>query len=285
MKRLFLVAVFFFSIQNHGFCASDFRGKIINTTGPVPKRVVCLMPNIAEIVEQLGKAETLVGITEYTRLKHAPTRPPKTLGPYNQLSAEVIATLKPDLILANVDGNDRALVLQLEKLNLNVTTIDTSSLASIVKSFELIALVLKAPNAPALKKFKNTLSRFSKVTHAHPQKVFLQVGWDPIVSISKSTFIHELVELAGGTNIFATSKIKYPRPNAEEVISANPDVILICNLSKDGIEAERSLMFWKQFKKMSAVRNDRIFIISGDLLTKPTLTLGVGLEKLQETIL
>ena len=259
----------------------DFRDRDVNTTTR-PQRIAALIPNIAEIIIELGAGSRLVAAPEYTRLTPALQKQVKTLGPYNRISPEVVHASRPDLVIASMDGNDAAQVKQLERLGLRVMTVNTLSLADIVKSVKLIGAVLGDVDNAKIKKLEQAFQPATS-TKSTP-RVFLQIGWDPLVTISKNTFIHELLRLAGGMNTFAESAMKYPRPNAEEIIARNPDIIIICRLTDDGAEAERARKFWMRFENLAAVRSGKIYVVPGDLLTKPGFQLIDGLKELRKIL-
>lgn len=269
------------TVQRAHAALKDFRERDVNTSVR-PQRIAALMPNIAETIIELGAGSRLVAAPEYTRLSPELKKTVKILGPYNRISTEVVHAARPDLVIASMDGNDAAQVSQLERLGLRVITVNTLSLADIVRTTKLIGAVLGDADLTKIKKLELALAPTSAKKNA--PTVFLQVGWEPLVTISKTTFIHQLLNLAGGTNVFAQASMTYPRPNPEEVIARNPDVIIICRLTDDGAEAERARKFWMRFKNLAAVKSGKVFVVSGDLLTKPGFSLLEGLKELRKIL-
>lgn len=269
--------------ESKAIALKDYRGKIVNTALH-PKRVVTLMPNLAELVVDLNAGDRLLAAPEYSRLPESLRTQVKNLGPYNHISTEVIYAAKPDLVLASMDGNMPAQVNRLEKLGLNVITVNTQSLADITRSMNLVAAALGVKDKSKIERFQKALLAEPARANDKPPRVFLQVGWEPLVTISKKTFVAELLQAAGGANVFADSAIKYPRPNPEEVVARDPDVIIICQLTDDGNEARKALAYWKKFERLKAVKDARIHIVSGDLVTKPGFTLLQGLEELKKIL-
>lgn len=260
----------------------DFRGKSI-ISGLNPKRVVALLPSLAEIAVDLGEGARLVGVPEYTKLPPSIRKNVKTVGPYNQISPEAVYSLHPDLVLASLDGSDAGVVKTLEKLGIRVTTVNTQSLVDIVRSMKIVAAALGQRSNKKISDFENEIN-INEIKPSAMKRIFVQIGWDPLVTVSGSTFIDDLVKVAGGINIFDKSSIKYPRPNPEEVISKNPDVIVICRLTPDGSEADRAMAFWKKFTSLKAVKNDRVVIFPPDYLTKPGFALFDGLQALKKVL-
>lgn len=268
----------------------DFRQKTFWIAQP-PRRIVALMPHLAEIVAELGSADRIVGVPAYTRLP-SHLRPAsiagiahiKILGPYNMISAEAVYATHPDLVLASMDGNDAQLVQKLEAMGLRVLTVNTISIADILKTSHLVAKALAISDSPSLSRLEKALASPHPTKSGRHPKVFVQVGWDPLVTVSKGTFISEVVERAGGGNLFEDSRLKYPRPTTEEVIRRNPDVIIICQLTDSGFEAEKARHFWQQFTSMRAVREQKIFVLPGDWIAKPGFNLVRGIEEMRKIL-
>lgn len=261
---------------------SDYRGKAVDKSLK-PKRIAALMPNIAETIVDLGAGSRLVAAPEYARLPKNIREQAKNLGPYNHISTEVVYAAKPELVIASMDGNDPSQVMQLERLGLRVLTVNTQSLSDIVRSMLLIAAAVGDVDRNKITQFEKTLLSKARSRVAQP-RVFMQVGWEPLVTVSGQTFIAELLNRAGGKNIFEKSPFKYPRPNPEEVVAQNPDVIIICQLTDEGSEAQRAVAYWKRFKNVAAIKNGRIHIVPGDLVTKPGFSLLRGYDELKKIL-
>lgn len=266
---------------------TDFRGRPA-ASARAPDRIAALMPNLAEAVVDLGAGGRLIAAPEYSRLPEPLRSRVKILGPYNSLSAELIYSLKPDLVLASMDGNDSSVVERLEKLGARVVTTNTQSMADILRSMRIVAEAIGEAGSEKVAELERVLSPTPGIGagsagRARP-RVFVQIGWDPLITISGKTFMDEMVRLAGGVNVFAGAAMKYPRPNAEEVIRQNPDVLIICNLTDSGAEATRAKAFWMRFKKMNAVRAGRLHVIPGDWLAKPGFSLLRGMEELRKIL-
>ncbi|MEW6057785.1 MAG: glycerol-3-phosphate 1-O-acyltransferase PlsY [Bdellovibrionota bacterium] len=263
---------------------TDYRGKKV-VFEKAPERIVALIPSLAELVIDLGYGDRLVGAPEYTSIPENLSRKVNLLGPYNNLSVETIYKLRPDLVLASIDGNEPSTVSQLEKLGLKILTINTESLSDIIRTSEMISKTLGQKDQTKIAALRKAFSKNkSTPNHETKKKVFIQVGWEPLITISKRTFIDELVRISGGDNIFSDAPTKYPRPNPEEVIAKDPEVLIICKLTASGNEAEQSRKFWLQFKNMRAVRSNQVYIVPGEWLTKPGFTLLKGLEELGKII-
>jgi iron complex transport system substrate-binding protein len=262
----------------------DQAGRIVNV--PVsPKRVVSLAPSITEIVYDLKCGNLLKGATTYSDFPKAAQSLPK-VGSYVYLDLEKIVSLQPDLCIGIKDGNPKEIVMRLEALGIPVYAVNPRSLDSIQSTVIEIGDLLHADETARqvteeMKSRIDTIRQLS-ATAKHRPRVFFQIGISPIVSAGSDTFIHELIEIAGGINL-AQSHTSYPRFSTEEVVVAAPDIMIITSMARekafDQINAK-----WQQWPNIPAVKNNRIFLVDSDLFDRPTPRLMEGLETLFQLI-
>jgi ABC-type Fe3+-hydroxamate transport system substrate-binding protein len=259
---------------------NDLQGNSV-TVPDAPKRVAVLMPALGEAMSDLGAGDLLIGAPEYTELPPALRSKITVLGPYPFISAEKVYSMKPDLVVASVDGNDPALVTRLRALKLPVLVADTRSLETIAKTFELLAAAT-GRGAEKAARFRKELAAASvKEPGPHP-KLFLQLGWEPLVTVSDKSFVGEVIAAAGFENAFAHGAQTYPRPSMEKVVAANPDLIVICPLTPGNEEAEKAKKGWARFTSLTAVKTGRVHVMPLGMLTKPGFHVLDGLRELKK---
>ena len=255
-----------------------------------PRRIVALMPSLAETIVELGRGDRLVGVPEYTALPKELATHVKVLGPYPRISAEAVHALGPGLILGDINGNDPQLVSSLRRLGHSVDLVDTRTLAGVIDGLKLVSRLVGAGENPrpmrALQEELKALDELRTHRGAAPQpKVFLQLGWTPLVTVSGHTFIGEILQRSGTVNPFATlTKAGYPKVNVEAVVAANPDIIIICPLTDEDADVARSIAFWQRFPSIAAVQHGRIKVLPRDSLTKPGFGLAHGIKALRAAL-
>ncbi len=250
-----------------------------------PKRIVALAPSITEIVFALGKGDCLKGVTMFSDF------PPEAkkifkVGSYVNLDLERIVSLKPDLCIAVKDGNPKDTVYRLEALGIPVYTVDPDGLESVMKAALEIGRLLGADKR-AKEVVADMRSRVEKVKSAvskivYRPGVFFQIGISPIVSVGTDTYIHELIELAGGRNL-AQGNAGYPRFSEEQVLVLSPEVFIITSMARGEI-FENVKKAWSRWPDMPAVRNNRIILVDSNILDRPTPRMIDGLELLVKVI-
>jgi iron complex transport system substrate-binding protein len=246
-----------------------------------PHRLVSLAPSITEIVFALDQGYRLQGVTTYSDFPPEAVKLPK-IGSYVHLDLEKIVALKPDLCIAIKDGNPRVIAQRLESLKIPVYAVDPNNLETIMKTVLEIGTLLNAEDR-ANQLVQNMDLRIQKVKSlveraTHRPRVFLQIGVSPIVSAGTHTFIHELIVIAGGTNL-AAGPIPYPRFSREKVLALSPEIIIITSMARSAV-FEKVKAEWEKWPNMPAIRNQRIYVEDSNFFDRPTPRLVDGLELL-----
>ena len=263
---------------------TDLLGRSVKAPAD-PRRVIALAPNITEIIFALNQQHRLQGVTQFSDYPVEARKLPK-VGSYVQLDIERIVALKPDLCLAIKDGNPRTVVERLESMEIPVYAVDPRNLHSVMQTILAIGRLLQAENT-ARDLVQTLQARVGRVqakvsqTASRPG-VFFQIGVSPIVSVGTDTFIHELIEMAGGTNL-AAGNTPYPRFSREQVLGLSPEVIIITSMAR-AAAFERVKEEWFQWPSMPAVQNRKIFIVDSNLFDRPSPRLVEALELLANLI-
>jgi len=244
-----------------------------------PTRVIALAPSITEIIYDLGQEERLVGVTQYS------TYPPEAeslprVGSYVRLDIEKIVALQPDLCLAIKDGNPKHIVDKLVNLGIPVYVVNPRNLEQIMDAITRLGSLLNA----GLKAEELILDMEKRIGQVQARvkkgdnrpRVFFQIDAEPLFSAGTDTFIHELIEMAGGVNT-AAGKISYPRYSWEDIIALQPEIVLISSMA-GGLSPEYLLKSWEKWDLLAAVKNDRIYVVNAELFDRPTPRLVDGLE-------
>jgi len=93
----------------------------------------------------------------------------------------------------------------------------------------------------------------------------MQLGANPLFAVVPGTFMNDLVEFSGYSNI--ANNVNVGAVNKEYVLIQNPDVIIIVLMGSLGIEEKEN---WQKFTHLSAVKNNRIFMLNADNACSPT---------------
>ncbi len=262
----------------------DQLGRTVAVPGN-PQRIVSLAPSITEIVFALGKGDLLKGATQFSDYPEEAETIPR-VGSYVNLNLEKIVALKPDLCIAVKDGNPRSVAKRLELLNIPVYAVDPRNLESVMETFLEVGGLINAPEKATMivQKMRARITKVESLvrTADDTPRVFYQIGISPIVSAGTNTFIHELIEMAGGENL-AKGPVPYPRFSREKVISLVPEVFIITSMARGEVQ-ERVKAKWQRWDTLPAIKNDRIHFVDSDVFDRPGPRLVDGLEILVKII-
>jgi iron complex transport system substrate-binding protein len=250
-----------------------------------PARIIALAPSITEIVYALNQQHRLVGVTRYSDYPVQAQALPK-VGSYVQLNLEKIAALNPDLCIAVKDGNPIAVIRRMETLKIPVYAVDPRDFTAIGATISEIGRLLNAEdaaegvNADMAARVARVQSRVAGI-EARP-RVFFQIGVSPIVAPGTDTFIHKLIEMAGGQNTTA-GPVPYPRISREQILTLAPEVVIITSMARHAT-FQRVKQEWQRWSDLPAVQTGRIHLVDSNLYDRASPRLVAGLEQLAELI-
>lgn len=230
-------------------------------------RIISMSPNLTQIVFALGAGDRLAGVDEYSRYPSAAERLPK-MGSFLEPNIERIIAARPDIVLV-VNSDDKIMEL-LDKAKIRYESFGNDNIRDILMSIERLGKILDcAPSsARILQKFEMTRNSLeTKLKNAKSTGVVLVAGRSPgrlqdIYVAGKSSFIGEMLEIAGGENIFGDLDLAWPQVGIESIIAKDPDVIIDATLAKGASEEEYKTLAddWKMLPNLKAVKNNRIII-------------------------
>ncbi len=204
----------------------------------------------------------------------------QVVGGYVDPDIEAILSLSPDLVVANqVHYSDT--VPTLEKKNIPVIVVDSNNLSEILQSIKMVGTVTgKEAEASALaKEMQSRIDAVSDQVSELPQKRVLYIVWhDPVQTAGFGTFEDELIEIAGGINIFHDLS-GYAQVDPEAIAVEDPEVIITCTGMGEG--ADMPYQWAKTESGLSltdARKNGCIYQAEGDIITRAGPRIVDGLE-------
>ena len=258
---------FFSILLGLGLCLFTRQGFSLPDEKDVPHRIISLGSTITEGLYLLGAGDRIIGDTVYC------VRPPEAgnkekVGSIIDADVEKIVSLEPDIVLAT-SLTDAKAKEKLKNLGIRVVTLPAPKtfLELCAQFVELGEIVGRADEAKSIVTLaqKEVAGLRKDIENLPRPKVFMQMGASPLFAVTKGYFLNDFIEFAGGINIArdAQSGI-YSR---EEVLSRNPEVILITTM---GILGEKEKETWLKFKSLQAVKNNRIYIVDEYKFCSPT---------------
>jgi iron complex transport system substrate-binding protein len=250
-----------------------------------PRRVVTLVPSAAEILDGLGIADRVVGVTEYTDFPASMTSLPH-VGAFNNLNTEAIVALRPDLVVATSDGNSPATIDRLRRLGFDVFVLDLRYWKSTRAG--IVALGAKtgrdAEGKALVAEMDRVASCIAGVTKgAKRPRVLYAFDMDPVIAPGLDSFTNEMIDMAGGASVTKGNPQPYPRISVEGLIALAPEVVVVSTMN-----ASRDLGEWKawlgRWPSIPAVKSGAIRAIDSRTIDRPSQRLVFGLRDLAASL-
>jgi len=266
-----------------GITLTDGLGRDVKLESAAQK-IVSLAPSNTEILFALGAGDKVIGRDEVSDYPAEALALP-TVGGWSGFSAEAIVALKPDLVLA-AEINSPELVAELEGLGLTVYYLSNpKTLEELYVNIEIVATLT---GRDATKLTDSLKARVAAVDEkimplSYRPSVFYEVdATDPSkpYSVGPGTFIHLLIDRAGGANAVELAGITdpYPQVSLEQLVIAPPDIIILGD-SMWGTTAE-AVAARPGWDALKAVVDGKIFPFDDNLVSRPGPRLVDGLEAL-----
>ncbi|MCB5271195.1 MAG: cobalamin-binding protein [Candidatus Cloacimonetes bacterium] len=273
MKYLYYIGLILIILSTLSSCHSSKQGNA--------GRYVVLSPEIAEIIAALGSADKIVGITQECNYP-AELQGKEIVGNFGAVKMEQVLNLNPEIVFTSALEQE-SIAEDLRKLGIRVESSYPKTLAEMQTEITRIAKIIgrEDKGRELVSTIAEHIEKVKDMAKGRPvPKVYLEIYRDPLMSVADNSFVGELIETAGGNNIFGTLERDYSRIKAEDVIQANPDII-IC-YSQDSLEGVLSRKGWGN---IPAIRNVMVFFegdIDPDIIQRAGPRVIVGMIGLQE---
>jgi iron complex transport system substrate-binding protein len=244
-----------------------------------PRRIVSTAPSITEMLYALGLGDRVVGVTTFCHYPPEAAKKPK-IGTYLRPDVETILALRPDVVIA-----EKTMIrgpVSLPSLKLNVVELDDSSVQGIYDSIREIGRLAGVSNRAEVlcASIRDELQRIRRRTAELPRrKVLFVVGRTPgkiedLIAAGSSSYLNEVLALAGGENLLHDAAIPYAKISVEEVLARNPDVIIDIGEMADTVgvteKQKRAVVrLWSRYPSLKAVQQRRVFAIASDIFVVP----------------
>jgi iron complex transport system substrate-binding protein len=242
----------------------DDAGDTLRLDRPA-RRVVSLIPASTELLFAIGAGSSLVGRTSYCDYPAAAKAVPD-LGDGIKPSIEAVLAQRPDLVVLYNSGQNAAIAGRLRELGIPAVRLNTDALSSVDRVARILGtLTGHKPGADSMAAvFDTALAAATRPIHGDRPKILLLVWEQPPMTIGRGSFLHELVERAGGRNLFADVTASSGVVSIEAVAARNPDLIFT---TAEGPAAFASRPEWQV---VPAIREHRFLRVTGSEFNRPS---------------
>ena len=245
---------------------------------------------MTEFVYALGLGHKVIGVSDFST--HPPeAREKNRVGGLINPNKEKIISLRPDLLI--LQGHNDSIAKLCEEHKIRFLTVEINSVEDIWKAIRLIGHELDVSEEAErlVNRIQAELHSVQELTRQRPvRKVFLTLGHTPgdltgLMTTGPNTFIHELVSLAGGENVFHDVFGMYPQISKESLIKRQPEVII--EAIPGGMTKEKLRILkkdWSQLPMLPAVKTGQIHFITEDFLLIPGTRIAQTVQRFAQII-
>jgi iron complex transport system substrate-binding protein len=255
---------------------TDFQNRSV-TVPKAPERIVSIGPSITEFLFALGAGPRVVGVDDFSDEPAAAKQLVKVGG--IKVNFEQVVALKPDLVLT-VKFSDGT-IERLAGAGLMVLVVDPQTIGDVARTAILLGRVVGSGGDVMARDIEKRVDDVRMKTSSAPTKprVYHEIdASDPtkIFTVGPGSYIHDLIEIAGGQNIASRAMSAYPQLSAEEILRADPEIIVLA--AADYSAKPEQVVARSGWAGLSAVKNNRIVSIAPNLINRPGPRVGEAAE-------
>lgn len=255
-------------------------------------RIVSLVPNVTEILFDIGAGDQVVAVSDFCRYPPAAMQKPKVGGLLNP-ALEKVLIQKPDIVILQSAQSD--LQHKLEIAHISTLVVHSDSIEDVLGSIREVGLLTgRTTEARTLAerisaKLEDLRRRYAGAPH---KRVLLIVGRQPaslqnIFAAGSKTYLGELITAAGGDNVAPASSTPYVPLTKEQLISLDPDILIDSSLGEAGsnpavVQAHKKA--WQQLPTLKAAKTGHIYYLEDPHLMVPGPGMPATADKLAQLL-
>ena len=197
-----------------------------------PGRIVSLVPSWTETLFALGLGERVVGVTKFCVAPAERVESLRKVGGTKNPDLRTIATLAPDLVIANAEENRREDVERMRSQRFPVLVTYPRTVPAAVESLLKIGrLAGREAEAGAMaREITRTVSEVEADVGVWAKlrlRAFCPIWKKPWMAFNADTYAHDVLRMMGFNNVYAAAGKRYPATTLDEAIELRPDVVLL----------------------------------------------------------
>lgn len=263
--------------------ATDDAGETLRLERPA-RRIVALIPSATDLLVAMGARDLLVGRTDFDKDSALASLP--SVGGGLDPSLESLVALKPDLVVSFETEQDATLRTRLRELGIPVYGLAAQDTADVYRAIRnLGALTGRTPGADSLAaSIRAEIEAVRRSVAGRETPTVLYVAWvDPPMIAGHTTFLAELIRVAGGRPLFEDLRQEWPTVSIEEIVNRRPQVVVIpagagAEFSADAL---RTAPGWRE---LAARPGTRVVEVPVAVVNRPGPRLGEAARALRDAI-
>jgi len=254
----------------------DHAGQLVALEGPA-QRIVSLSPALTELLFSLGAGDRVVGRTRWGQDPEAALAVP-SVGDGLSPNIEAVVAREPDLVLFYLSPSNGMAIERLNGLGIATASIRLDGLADLERAARLVGKLVDAHTVDSvLTAFHTQLDAATADEDERPDVLLL--AWDnPPIAIGGASFQSEIVERAGGHNVFADEARPSLPVSIETIAAREPDVVLLTGGDEPAF-ADAS-----EWQAVRAIRERRFVIVGGTQFAHPSFRAPEAIRELRRAL-
>ena len=269
LAALMLCTAAFSLAEDATVTVTDMYGREITLTEPAT-RIVAMQPSDCEILCAIGCEDALVGRGQFCDYPPTVLELPEVQSGENTNIEEILA-LNPQVVLMNDMAANETQVKALEDNGVKVVVSRATDIEGTYYAIRMIGTLMgKNDEAEALiADMQGTFDEIKAKSPAEGKTVYFEISplqWG-LWSAGKNSFMNELAEICGLTNIFADQEDAWLSISEEQVIERNPDYIV--SIAGMGDTAVEEILGRTGWDVITAVQNAQVFNADSNAIARP----------------
>jgi iron complex transport system substrate-binding protein len=251
-----------------------------------PARIISLVPAATEMLFAIGAGPRVVAVSSFDREPADVMKLPR-VGALLDPDVERILSLRPDLVVAY--GTQRDLIAQLDRAGVPQFPYIHGTLADILTTIRALGDRTGDPEkatqvATDIQRALDAVRQ--RVTGKPRPRTLLVFGREPgslrnLYASGGIGFMHDIVEIAGGDDVFSDIKRESVQATSELLLARHPDVILEVRAAD---EAAPDLAAWQSLASIPAVRDRHIVTLAGSEMVTAGPRVAVATERIARAL-
>jgi iron complex transport system substrate-binding protein len=248
-----------------------------------PTRIVSVVPAVTEMLFAIGAGPQVAAVSSFDKFPPAVERLPR-VGALLDPDTERILSLRPNLVI--VYGSQAELLDQFKRAGIATFAYRHGGLG---ETLDTIGAVGRATGhaesaAKVVADLRARLDDIRRRTAGRTRpRTLLVISREPgtlrgLYASGGIGFLHDVLELAGGANVFADVREESVQPSQETLITRRPDVVVELHPEVEVADLPEARRAWSALAATPAVRANRVHVLAGAYLAVAGPRLGDAAE-------
>jgi cobalamin transport system substrate-binding protein len=249
-----------------------------------PQRIISVVPNVTEMLFAFGLGDKVIAVSDYDEFPQQVLTKPR-VGALLNPNIEKIIELKPDLVITY--GTQDVLRDRLQSVGIHMYPFVHGNVEHTLQFMLDLgrAVGTEARAAQVVQDIRNTFDEVRRQAPAVRPRVVLITYRGPGIlgafyTVGARAFQHDLIEMAGGSNLFGDVDSETLEPTLEEVISRKPDIIIETVPSREGAEVAQRKKDWERV----GLGKGHVYVEADEFLMVPGPRFNLAARRFSEII-